>query len=293
MGHSARQWIDGVWDFRTATPLQRSAELARTPRLSAGEASAYEERLKAARAVALQKRPAVHAPEWLDYGTRLQPDGRTSLVIDPPDGRIPARTRQSETRARAKRERRGGSADGPESRSLWERCLVGFNAGPPMNPGAYNNTVRILPTDDSVLIVTEMVHEARVVRLVAVDDAEGSTGGDRSDAPGGPSLQYWQGDSRGYWQGDELVVETTGFRSQTSFMGSGQLMRIVERFAPGRDGSLEYTYTIDDPESFSHPFTVRVVMVPGGPMYEYACHEGNYALLHILQAARAADRAPE
>ena len=153
-----------------------------------------------------------------------------------------------------------------------------------MNPGAYNNTVRILPTAGSVLIVTEMVHQARVVPLVAPETVENwRTRSLRS------SLRFWQGDARGYWQGDVLVVETRGFTQHTSFLGSGSGMRLVERFAPIGEDLLEYTYTVDDPTSFTRPFTARLIMIRGGPMYEYACHEGNRALRHILEAARYAD----
>ena len=270
------QALDGVWDFRTATPLQRPRALEGKQFFSAQEAEEFEQRTRQRRADSQRRSPSVHPPDWLDYGTRVQPSRRTSLIVDPPDGRVPALT----AHARARRERRsanqGRPAQGPEDRSLWERCLTGFNAGPPLNPGAYNNNIRIVVTPDAVVIVSEMVHQARVVWL-----------DDRARLPA--DVRLWQGASRGHWDGDTLVVETTNFTAKTSFSGSGENLRLTERFRSLDEATLLYSYTVDDPESFVQPWSAEVIMERGGPMYEYACHEGNLGLLNMLKVARALD----
>jgi len=221
----------------------------------------------------LETSPAVHAPGWLDYGTRVQPSLRTSLVVDPADGRIPPLSASAAARSAASRDRLRGPARGPEDRSAWERCLVGFNAGPPLNPGAYNNNLRIVVTADAAVLLTEMVHDARIVPL--------------DGRPHLPSdMRSIQGDSRGRWDGDTLVVETTNFDGSQSFMGSGTALHLTERFSLLDADLLLYEYTVDDPDSFERPWSGRLELVRGGPIYEFACHEGNYGLMNILKAAR-------
>ena len=156
-------------------------------------------------------------------------------------------------------------AHGPEDRGSFERCLLGFNAGPPMRPGGYNNNVQIFQTQDSVALLIEMVHDVRVVPLDG-----------RPHLP--QDMRQWKGDSRGRWDGDTLVVETRNFTEATSFRGSGPSMHLIERFTRLSPDRLLYEFTIDDPESFTKPWTVAVPMKKTDqPIYEYACHEGNYS----------------
>jgi hypothetical protein len=170
------------------------------------------------------------------------------------------------------RERR---AENPEDLAPWVRCLMGFNAGPPMQPSAYNNNMQLIQTEDAVVIVTEMVHDARIVPLDG-----------RPHLPA--DMRLWLGDSRGRWEGDTLVVETTNFTDRTPFRGSGRDLRLTERFTLASADRLHYQFTLDDPESFAQPWTVLVPMRRSPDrIFEYACHEGNRGLYGILAGARA------
>ena len=270
--------IDGLWDFATATPLQRPADYAEQEYFTAEEATRFERDLIARRAEAQKRSPSVHAPYWLDHGRNVQESRRTSLIFDPPNGRIPPMTEDGRRRAQERRDKRQKVPAGPEDRSLWERCLMGFNAGPPMNPGAYNNNVLILVTPDTVALLNEMVHETRIVPL--------------DDQPRLPEhLRQFKGDSRGYWDGETLVIETGNFEPRISFQGSGGNMRLVERFTRFDDATLIYEYTIDDPESFNRPWSARLEMKKSDQaLFEYACHEGNYGLMNILEYARTNEK---
>ena len=164
-----------------------------------------------------------------------------------------------------------------QDRSITERCIIGFNAGPPMNPGAYNNNLMLLQIPGMVVLHNEMVHEVRVIPLDGRDHLP-------------DSIRQLRGDSRGHWEGRTLVVETTNFTDRTNFMGSGEDMRLIERFTRTDDSTLLYEYTVEDPASFVQPWTVALPMTrTDGPMFEFACHEGNYGLTNILSAARAAE----
>ena len=231
---------------------------------------------------------------WYDRGSSLAEGGRTSLIVDPPEGRLPplapgaprqGRTVSADvTGERPVRFRSGGiGADGPEDRALGERCLLGFNAGPPVIPSAYNNTLQVLQTPDHVVILNEMIHDARIVPL------DGRT-------HLAPSIRQWMGDSRGRWEGATLVVETTNFTDKTasfnptiqSAAGTGATLHLVERFTRTGAGALRYEFTVDDPHTFTRPFTGVIPMTPAdGPLFEYACHEGNYGMFNLLAGARA------
>ena len=215
---------------------------------------------------------------WYDRGTSLVEDRRTSLIVDPADGRIPPLTAEAAERAAARREyQRDHPADSWEDRSLGDRCMVGFNAGPPMVPSAYNNNVQLLQTPGYVVILNEMVHNARIVRL------DGSPHG---------SIRQWVGDSRGYWEDTTLVVETRNFNAQPSFRGSSGSLSVVERFTRVGSGAVRYEFTGEDPETWTRPWTAVVPMrETPDPMFEYACHEGNYSMAGILGGARAEERA--
>jgi hypothetical protein len=265
--------LQGVWDFRTATPLERPREMGDRTHFTAEEAAAFERRT----ADRIGATIAVHPPDWLDYGMTLLKDLRSSLIVDPPDGRIPALTDAARARQQARAADRRGAADGPEDRNLGERCLI-FSAGPPILPGAYNNNVRIVQTPASVLLETEMIHDARIV---PVDG--------RPHLPN--AIRPWLGDSRGRWDGDTFVVETTNFSERTPFRNSDTALRLVERFSLDDGETLRYEFTVDNPTAFSKPWTVSYPMTRSTEqMYEYACHEGNYGLVDILRGERYQER---
>ena len=277
--------LRGVWDYRTITPLQRPDDLEGTAVLSSAEAAELQDKLLTRRNN--DQRPSEAARDvagayndfWLDYGKSLTEDKRTALIVDPPDGRIPALTPAGKEREEARKAAMARPAHGPEDRGPFERCLIGFNAGPPMKPSGYNNNVQIFQTPDSVALLVEMVHDTRIVPL------EGSS-------PIPENVRQWKGNSHGRWEGDTLVVETRNFTDQTPFYGSGKGMHLTERFTRVDTGTLLYEFTIDDPEMFTKPWTVSVPMKKNPePIYEYACHEGNYSMLTMMVGARADDKA--
>ena len=277
--------LQGVWDFRTITPLERPDELAGKEVLAAGEAAQFQAKTLERRNTdrrhgdAARDVRGAYNDFWLDYGDSLTEDKRTSLLVDPPDGKIPELTPGGKARAAARREALDRPPHGPEDRGSFERCILGFNAGTPMNPSGYNNNVQIFQTPDHVALLIEMVHDVRVVPLDA-----------RPPLPG--RMRQWKGDSRGHWEGDALVVETRNYRNETSFRGAGPNMRLVERFTRLSPERLLYEYTITDPESFTKPWSVAVPMKKNDqPIYEYACHEGNYAMETMLAGARAQEKA--
>ena len=268
--------LHGIWDYRTMTPLQRPRDLAQKATFTAEEAAAYEQAQADSRAD-YDALPTVHAKFWLDYGTELTADRRTSLIIDPPEGRVPAQTQRAQARARDRAEKRARTHS-IQDRSITERCVLGFNAGPPMNPGAYNNNVMLLQVPGMVVLHNEMVHEVRFIPLDGRDHLP-------------DSVRQLRGDSRGHWEGRTLVVETTNFTDRTNYLGSGEGMRLIERFTRTDQSGLRYEYTVEDPASFEAPWTVSLPMTKtDGPMFEFACHEGNYGLTNILSAARAEER---
>ena len=280
--------LQGIWNFSTITPLERPAEFAGKPFLTDAEAAEYER-------VVMQRSNRDNrdrsSPEadvggaynefWWDRGVhaaRVNGKTRTSLIVDPPDGKIPELTPAAQKRAAARaEERRLHPADGPEDRSLGERCLL-FNAGPPMLSGPYNNYVQLFQSRDHVVIFNEMIHHARVIPLDG-----------RPHVPA--AIRSWQGDPRGRWDGDTLVVETTNFTDKTNVRGSGEQLRLVERFTRADAKTLLYEFTVDDPSSFTKPWTAILPLAKtDDQIYEYACHEANYAMTGILRGARATDR---
>ncbi len=287
-GEGAGRDLQGVWDFRSAIPFERPDELAGRATLSPEEAAAFAQERVDAQNVDLWRDENGRLPVsggynnfWYDRGTTLGDERRTSLVVDPPDGKIPARSAEAEARGERQGELRARDAFGPEDRGAFERCIMGFNSGPPMNPSAYNNNMQLFQTGDHVVILNEMVHDARVVPL-----------------DGSPHLpdhvRQWKGDPRGRWEGDTRGVETRNFTTKTSFRGSGPDMRLVERFTRLDADRLLYEYTVDDPASFARPWSVRVIMRRSdSPLFEYACHEGNYGMENLLVSARVRDRQRE
>ena len=278
--------LQGVWTFSTITPLERPAEFAGREFITDAEAQAYEQRI-AERTNRDNRESSAEADVssaynefWWDRGVhaaRVRGKVRTSLIVDPPDGRLPPLTAEAQARAAARAEaRQAHPADGPEDRSLGERCLL-FNAGPPMLSGPYNNFVQILQTRDHVVIHNEMIHDARVIPLDG-----------RPHLPA--SVRLLQGDPRGRWDGDTLVVESTNFSDKTNVRGSGPGLRLTERFTRDGASTLLYEFTVEDPGSFTRPWTAILPMTRSdAQLYEYACHEGNYAMSGILRGARAGE----
>jgi hypothetical protein len=208
---------------------------------------------------------------------------RSSLVVDPPDGRVPALTPEARKRQaeRMAAFRSRGEYDHPELRPLGERCLLSFgsSSGPPMLPNYfYNNNYRIVQTRDHVMILVEMVHDARIIRI----------GGEH----GPKHVRTWMGDSVGRWEGDTLVVETINFHPSQTFRGASENLKVVERFTRADANTLLYRFTIDDPGTFTKPWSGEVPFrASGETIYEYACHEGNYAMSNVLSGERAQEKA--
>lgn len=287
--------LQGVWDYRTITPFERPVELGTKEFFTAEEAAAFEaaENQRQNRDLIDPEQGGLNYPPggvvpynefWYDRGNSLG-GRRTSLIVDPPNGRLPPWTaegqRLADERAARSREDQLGHprADTWEDRPLQERCIVGLNQGPPMTPGAYNNNFQIVQTPGYVVIVNEMVHSARIVPM---------------DGRPHDTVRQWKGDSRGSWEGDTLVVDTINFKRETNFPGSSANLHLTERFTRTAENSLEYRFTVDDPTMWAKPWTAVVPAVRSeDPIYEYACHEGNYALGSILRGARAAEKAEE
>ena len=216
---------------------------------------------------------------WWDFGDQLIEDGRTSLIVSPPEGRIPALTAKARERYDAIRAARARPPHSPVDRGVAERCILGFNAGPPYTPSAYNNNVHIFQTPGYAVLLIEMVNDARIVPMDGRDHLP-------------EHMRQWRGDARGRWEGETLVVESTNFTDKTSYRGSGEDMRLIERFTRVGPERVLYQYTIEDAESFERPWTAAIPMKKTDqPMFEYACHEGNYSMFTMLEGARAAERA--
>jgi len=281
--------LQGIWNNSTITPLQRPREFANKEFFTEQEAIAYEK--KTLEDLSTDRRDGPPEEDVnRSYNELFRERGgvvrtrRTSLIIDPPDGRIPKLTPAGEKLAAARNaERRSrGPADSWTDRNLAERCIT---RGAPKLPGGYNNNVQIYQTPGFVTIYNEMIHEARVIPL---------------DGPPhvSPNIRMWLGDSRGHWEGDTLVVDTTNFNDKISGNNfnccgaSGVNLHIVERFKRVSEDMIEYRYTVDDPSIYTRPWTVELPFSKSeGPIYEYACHEGNYALEDILKGARTEEAA--
>lgn len=288
--------LQGVWTNKTLTPLTRPREFADIKALSTEQVQrledGHQQYLAAEFADSNPDRGAGFGAQadddgntedgynefWKDLGTQIQRingEYRSSIIIDPPDGQIPY---VGDPRERFRRDPDApGRSDGPEGRPLAERCLLAFgsHSGPPMLPVMYNNNYQFVQTDDYVLILAEMAHDARIIRL---NDSEHLL-----------HMDKWMGDSIGHWEADTLVVETRGFNSQQSFRGASANLKVTERFSRVSELEMLYSFTVEDPSVFSQPFTGEL-MFNARPaqesMYEYACHEGNYALAGILAGAR-------
>jgi hypothetical protein len=286
-----RPSLQGTWDFRTITPLERPEALAGKTVLTEEEAAEFEvrnrrnqdDRTPTPRGVVNGQATTADVERayndfWWDFGKSVVETRRTSLIVDPPSGRIPELTPQARERAARRREARERPALGPEDRGVGERCILGFNSGPPMLPSAYNNNVQIVQTPEYVVLLNEMVHNARIIPLDG-----------RPHLP--PSVRQWVGDSRGRWEGDTLVVETTNFLQETAFANSGPTLHLTERFTRQDADTLIYEFTANDPQTWTQPWTAQVPMARTDDfLFEYACHEGNYGMTNLLSAARTVEK---
>jgi hypothetical protein len=290
--------LQGTWTNATATPMERNSEFGTRRVYTDAEAAAIEK--AATGAVEADARPsdpnektkAGDLPPvgnynlfWTDRGMTVQTingEKRTSMIIDPPNGRFPPFTAEAQKRMQARRGGpRTGFADGPEQRGLGERCLLSFGSsgGPPMLPTMYNSYYQFVQSPGYVTILVEMVHDARIIRM-----------NDKTHTP--DAVKKWMGDSIGHWEGDTLVVETQGFRPDQSFRGSSENLKVTERFTRVAEDQIDYRFTLEDPTTFAASITGELAFTPAnGNIYEYACHEGNYALPGILAAEREQEKA--
>ncbi|HEY8574302.1 hypothetical protein [Phenylobacterium sp.] len=295
--------LQGVWTNATITPLERPAEYkdlvlpeSEVAKLEGATAQQNADALKPSNPNAKVTDLPVDCGRgfrgtdcgynsfWTDPGTkitRINGQPRSSIIVDPPNGKLPPMTEAARQRTAQRMGRNNPRAfDGPESRSLGERCIMSFgsSAGPPMLPLLYNNTYQIVQTKDQVAIQVEMVHDVRVIRLNDKHDPD--------------KIRRWMGDSVGRWEGDTLVVETINFRPEQGYRGAnGATQKVIERFTRINPNQILYRFTVEDPSTYTRPFTGEVAMnATRGPIYEYACHEGNYGLEGILAGARELER---
>ena len=283
--------LQGVWDFRSLTPMERPADLADQETFTEEEAASFSEEvirdqsrdLSDADAEAATGRVVPYNDFWFDWGSTVTTD-RTSLIVDPPDGRMPGLTQAAERRRAARAAAQAGVGRDEIPPGGWiddlsapVRCILGFNQGPPMTPSAYNNNMQLFQTEDHVVILNEMIHDARIVPIDGRPDLA-------------PDIRQWTGSSRGYWDGDTLVVETAN-RRDASFRGATRDLHLTERFTRANADTLVYEVTLDDPRTWTRPWTFMVPMVRNeGEVYEYACHEGNYYMANMLHGLRAAEQ---
>ena len=274
--------LQGSWTNTTTTPLERPDDLAEQAQLTAEERAARD----AAGDVAREQRGVTPGTGetgsynnfWVERGVRM---ARTSLIVDPPDGKLPLTPVEAARRA-GRESYRSREPAGPEDRNLYERCISRGMPGS-MMPGFYNHNYQIFQTPGYVVVLVEMIHDTRIIPL------------DGRPHPD-PRIRQWLGDSRGRWEGDALVVETTNFtpvngRALTVF-GVNPTSRLIERFTRTTDDTIDYQYTVDDPTEYARPWTASIPMTRlDGWLFEYACHEGNYGLENILAGARAAEQA--
>jgi hypothetical protein len=275
--------LEGIWNNGTTTPLERPKDLADREFLTDEE---WATRAKEA-ATRAENRPddpvadveLAYNNAWWDIGVPLK---RTSLIIDPPNGMLPPLTPEGQKRVAAVQaaRRQRAFADSWEDRPLQERCLV-YHGVPPF-PTGYNNNYEIVQTSQYLAIRYEMMAETRMIPL---DGRPHVTG-----------IRSWLGDARGHWEGDTLVVETTNYNDKVTFRfpADNSTLRVIERFTRVRDDQIDYRFTVDNPAMYTRPWTAVLPMAKvKGPIYEYACHEGNYGLAGVLRGARVHDAASE
>lgn len=269
--------FEGVWAIDTLTPLERPPEFAGKEFLTKEEAAEYEKRTleegnrdrRDGGADADLRRN--YNEVWRERGTQVVPSMRTSLIVDPPDGRIPPFTPE----AQKKRASRGGLPSGPEDLALRIRCIT---RGLPMVPTPNNNFFQIVQTPGYVVILQEMMYEARIIPLDGRPHVD-------------PHVRAYMGDSRGHWEGDTLVIDTTNFIGKDDFYGADENLHLTERLTRTDGGTILYRFSVDDPTAFTKPWSGEIPMTKSGDgIFDYECHEGNYALVDILAGARAQEK---
>jgi hypothetical protein len=279
--------LEGIYTSSTYTPLERPTELSGKEFFTEEEAAAYAQRRHDG--LVQQSRDDIHYDDavWQSETTRRSLSSlRTSMVVDPPDGRIPPLTPEAQQRVTARAAaRRGNQADSAKSRVLSERCITQWHEGPPMLVPNYFAMYQIVQAPGYVTILQERSHGVRVIPL---DGREHLS----------PHFRQYYGESRGRWEGDTLVVEVTNFNDQTDFRGPANIrsekLSLVERFTRVDKDTILYQFTVEDPGTWTRPWSAELpLMATEGPLFEYACHEGNYGLANILSAARAAEAAEE
>jgi hypothetical protein len=271
--------LQGIWSNATITPFERPSALGAKPVLTEEEAADLEKQNLQSNNQDRRDGAGTDADVarayndfWWDRGTKVVATRQTSLVVDPPTGTVPPLTAEGQKRATARAAR---GYDSWEDRSLWERCIT---RGLPMMPGPYNNNYQILQTPGHVVILHEMIHDARIIPLDGRPHV-------------GQNLRQWFGDSRGHWEGDTLVVDTTNFSDKANFRGSTKGLHLIERFTRLDLGTVKYEFTIDDPTTFTKRWTAAIPMSrTEDQIFEYACHEGNYGMVNLLSGARVQEK---
>ena len=278
--------LQGYWSNVSVTPLERPPELGLKEFYTDEELAAIEKKAQQPRPVEVLGGTIAHY-DFVQYGldqtqAKHALNHRTSLIMDPPNGRIPPLTPEARQRAadRAEARKRVGPFDGPETRPLGERCIF-MTEGPPMLPEAYNSNMQIMQGPGYVAILQEMIHDVRIIPLDGRPHV-------------GPKIREYMGDSRGHWEGDTLVVDTTNFTDKTNFRGSTDNLHVVERFTRIDEDTIIYRFTLDDRSTWEKPWTAELLITKiQGPLYEFACHEGNYGMANTLSGARATEKAAE
>ena len=278
--------LQGFWTNTTYTPLERPKNVNKE---FFTEQEALEMAKRAAETEEEQTEPGTIADVHYDF-TQFGLDRsqgardlnlRTSMIVDSLDGRIPPMTAEGQTRAAARaeaRKRMGAPTDAVQNQSLSVRCILMDRDGPPMLPGAYNNNYQIVQAPGYVMILVEMLHDVRIIPLDG-----------RPQLP--QNVRQLMGSNRGHWDGDTLVVETTNFTGKTAFQGSSENMRLTERFTRVSEDTILYRFTVDDPSTWTKSWTAELPMKQTiGPIFEHACHEGNYGLYNTLAGARVEDK---
>ncbi|MDA9901235.1 hypothetical protein N9D99_01830 [Gammaproteobacteria bacterium] len=291
------QWdqpdLQGVWNFASNVPMSRPRQFGEREYMTQEEADAIAANMEASFEQLNEYDVGGYNTFWVENAGRGD-NLRTSLITYPSNGQLPKRVEGINIQnppfgglgpdfrgERPVRTPVGGiGKNGPEDRGISERCIVGFNSGPPFVPSLYNNNIQIVQNKDTVVVVTEMIHDARIIPLTKSNHVK-------------EEIRLWTGDSRGYWDGDTLVVETKNFNDLTqsfSVFGSATGKFLTERFTRVNEYTVDYEFTIEDPDTFTDRITARVPMSKvDGLMYEYACHEGNYGMVNILRGERMAE----
>ena len=287
---AAHPGFDGIWNSGTATPLERPLQWKDKPFFTPEEAAQWERQVAdgnrepSPQAASKSVGTGTYNTFFREFGSRTVKTLRTSIITDPADGRIPALTPAAADIKRRRLERLK-SPEGAEDLGLQDQCLAFLTAGPPMLPYSYNSNYQILQTSDAFVVHAEMIHDARIIHL----------DGRRHLSPG---IRLWLGDSVGLWAGDTLVVDTTNFNDAGGFYGEAggnfgwdRNRHLVERFSLLDADTLLYRFEIDNPTAFTQPWKGELTMTRSpGPIYEFACHEGNYALPNMLRGYRASER---